>query len=212
MAWMRMKDPHPLGVVWVTFVFTALPVVLILGDYGLANVWLRHALVAVVAGICTFAVVSALFWVSMLRMIRLPAAWHRPRAFEGVSWYRRLGVTRFRDALLRSPFRVLNRGVHLRGRSGEHLLSILPHMDFAEAVHVVAFAITVPLMMFYTAYNRVEFLPWFVGFNIVGNLYPVLLQRMNRLRVLGLTERGRRTGGAEDGTSTIEEAERGIRS
>ena len=197
---MKTRDAHPLGIAWVTLVFLSLPVVLFFFDYGLRSVWLRIPLVAGISGIATFSVGAVLFWVSRLRPIQFGAAWYQPRDSESIRLYRTLGVNSFRNWLLKSPFRSLGQDVHLRGSSSEDLTELKNHMDSAEANHTVAFALTVPLTVLYSAGNSIEFLPWFVVLNVAGNVYPILLQRMNRLRVARVLERRHRTAGAE-GTS-----------
>jgi glycosyl-4,4'-diaponeurosporenoate acyltransferase len=192
---MKTQDAHPLGIAWVTLVFVSLPAVLLFFDYGVRSVWLRVPLMAGISGIATFSVIAVLFWVSRLRRIQFGAAWYRPRDSESVELYRMLGVKSFRNWLLESPFSSLGQDVHLRGSSSEDLTELKNHMDSAEANHAIAFALTVPLTALYSAGNSLEFLPWFLLLNVVGNVYPILLQRMNRLRVAGVLERRHRTAG-----------------
>ncbi len=192
---MKTRDAHPLGIAWVTLVFLSVPAILFFFDYGLRSLWLRIPLLAGISSIATFSVIAVLFWVSQLRPIKLGAVWYQPRASENVRLYRTLGVDLFRNWLLKSPFRSLNRDVHLRGSSLEDLNELKNRMDSAEANHTVAFALTVALTLLYSAGNSLEFLPWFIVLNVAGNVYPILLQRMNRLRVARVIERRHRTAG-----------------
>ena len=63
------------------------------------------------------------------------------------------------------------------------------HMNMAEANHIVAFAVMIPLTVAYSFGHSLEFLPWLIALNIIGNIYPALLQRMNRIRVIKVLER-----------------------
>ncbi len=189
---LKTRDAHPLGIAWVTLVFLSVPALLFFFDYESQEIWLRLPLVAAVSCTVTFSVIAVLFWLSQLRPLRFGAAWHKPRAFESLALYRRLGVRSFRTLLLKSPFKSLNQDVHLVGSSPEELARLKSHMDSAEANHIVAFALTVLLTVLYSAGNSLDFLPWFIVLNVGGNVYPVLLQRMNRLRVARAMERRRR--------------------
>lgn len=46
---MKTRDPHPLGIAWVTLVFLSLPVLLLFPTYRVEAVWLRVPLVAAVS-------------------------------------------------------------------------------------------------------------------------------------------------------------------
>ncbi len=188
---MKTKEAHPLGIAWVTLVFLSLPTALFFGDYS-SDSWSLHLiLVGVVSGVVTFSVASVLFWVSQIRPIRMGWGWYRVRSFESARFYRRLGTMRFRAWLLKSPFRALNRDVYLRGRSRRDVEGLLTHVDAAEANHAVGFGAMILLTALYGFGNSLAFIPWLAAFNVAGNVYPILLQRLVRLRLVNVLERGR---------------------
>lgn len=191
---MKTTDAHPLGVAWVTFLFLSIPVVLLFGDYGARDPWVRALITGAVSAVVTFSVVAVIFWISQFVPVRLPTAWLRHARFEDRAMYRALGVGVFRTWLLRTPFRRLNQHVHLQGSSPEKLRALKGHMETAEAGHVIAFVWTLALTVIYARFNSPNFIPWLVVLNVVGNVYPVLLQRMNRLRVQRAIEAAERSG------------------
>lgn len=186
---MKTEDAHPLGIAWVTLVFLSIPILFYFGDYGLENSWLRSVMVAGASGTVTFAIMAVLFWISRVRPIRFGSGFHKTRGFESRALYRALGTDSFRKVLLWSPFRSLNADVHLRGTSVDHLQALLKQTELAEASHVIAFVVMIPVTYLYATGNDPSFAYWLSAFNIVGNVYPVLLQRMTRVRVSGLLAR-----------------------
>lgn len=186
---MKTSGANPIGVLWVTFVFLSLPVALYFGAYQLESRLLRISVVGVASSVVTFSVSAVLFWVSHLRPTRLGAGWHRPRAWENQRLYRRLGVGLFRTWLLKSPFRTLNRDVYLRDLSRESVAALKPEIDAAETNHVVGFVVLAVLTFVFGVGNTWEFIPWLIALNLAANVYPVLLQRQVRLRVLAIAAR-----------------------
>lgn len=181
--------PNRLGIAWVMFLFT-------LGIF--APVWFvpppsPGAVGAVVraatAGFVSFCLIAVLFWASELRPLRLPGWWHRLRPWESESLYRHLGVAIFRAALLATPLKRLNKDIHVAGAKGDRLERLDGYMRTAEANHVIAFLLTAVIATLYQGATELDLMPWFGAFNLFGNLYPVLLQRMNRLRLNHLAER-----------------------
>lgn len=178
-----------LGQIWVMTLFAATSVVLVFPDYGTDSPILHHVVLAGVSALVTFSVIAVLYWLGQMIRIGVPAPWHRLRRWEGVAAYRRLGVRAFRSWLLRSPFRALNADVHLTERSRAGLQRLDGHMRQAEANHLIAFVLTVGATIAYAIYNQPWFALWLSVLNVVVNVYPILLQRYNRLRLGRVLER-----------------------
>ena len=188
---MKTKEAHPLGIVFVTLIFLSIPVALFFGNYHLENLALHMILVGAVSGVLTFCVTSVLFWISQLRPIRFGRGWYHPRSFESTDRYRRLGTRLFRTLLLNSSFRFLNQDVYLRGSSRRAVAETLRAIDAAETNHVLGLILMIPLAVVYGIVNSSAFIPWLIAFNVAGNLYPFLLQRMTRLRLVAVLQRAR---------------------
>jgi len=107
--------------------------------------------------------------------------------FADSKTYERLGVEWFRKILLATPLRMFNTNIKLpKKRDLQLLKDIRKHIATAEVSHWVGFAV----MMVATVYAWSVYGPKtglsFVFFNIVGNLYPCLLQQYNKRRLYQL--------------------------
>jgi hypothetical protein len=116
---------------------------------------------------------------------RLPDAFHRLRPFElDGRVYERLGVRIAKRLLRRGPLAVFNPGLHMPAeRTPEQLARLEQKMRDAEASHAILFVATLPVVL--NAAGR----GWWVaaactlGFDVLVNGYPVMLQRYNRARL-----------------------------
>lgn len=107
--------------------------------------------------------------------------------FADAKTYERLGVERFRRILLATPLRMFNTNIKLpKNRDLQLLKDIRKHIATAEVSHWVGFAV----MMVVTVYAWSSYGPKvgvsFVVLNVVGNLYPCLLQQYNKKRLYQL--------------------------
>ena len=102
--------------------------------------------------------------------------------------YRFVGLGVYRWLLIRSPFALLAPEMKLRsGRSDFN--RILREINKAEGVHAIAGVLT--LILFIYLLIRSDFLAgiWTLIINLMLNIYPVMLQRWNRGRILRLMKR-----------------------
>lgn len=183
------RATHPLGTLWVILLFSTgslAPLVLVSYSDGWGG-WITAAGTALFV---TFSLMAVLFWLSELRAPHLPESLRRLRPWETDEVFERLGVPYFRSTLLASPFAGLNREIRLDG-AGSDLMALDEQMVRAEANHLIAFVATAGLTAVYGAVSDWRLVPWFLVFNLLGNGYPVLLQRMNRGRIAGILSRRR---------------------
>jgi hypothetical protein len=117
---------------------------------------------------------------------RMPAyGWMSGRyLFADAKTYESLGVEWYRKILLATPLRMFNTNIKLPKKRDLHLLKqIRQHIATAEVSHWVGFAV----MLAATVYAWISYGPKtglsFVFFNIIGNLYPCLLQQYNKRRL-----------------------------
>jgi len=111
--------------------------------------------------------------------------------------YESLGILWYRKILLATPLRLFNTNLRLSAnRSLETLESIRMHMASAEVSHWVGFAAMLVLNVAAWWYRGLTIALAYLILNILGNLYPCLLQQYDRrrlTRVITATKR-RNTG------------------
>ena len=114
---------------------------------------------------------------------QLPDAYHRPRAFEESGRvYERLGVLLFRKLVRRGPIHAMAPSLRYSGRRDS--LSALEHETrTTEAAHVLAFLVALSLPAYAAYRGWPDAAAWLLLFNVLMNVYPVILQRYNRVRL-----------------------------
>ncbi len=104
--------------------------------------------------------------------------------FSGAKTYERLGVLWYRKFLLATPLRFFNTNIRFTtNRTLETLESVKMHMTDAELSHWVAFFAMLVVNGFVLWYRSPKMALAFLLVNIIGNLYPCLLQQYNRHRL-----------------------------
>lgn len=121
----------------------------------------------------------------------LPSSYYRIRQFEtNGRLYEILGVRFFKVVLIRSPLALLNPTIRHTGDRST-LFDLDRKMRDAEAGHLFIF-IMMSLTILYTAIKGWwVFAAWLMVFNILFNVYPVMLQRYNRARLTPILKRAR---------------------
>jgi hypothetical protein len=123
----------------------------------------------------------------------LPFQYHRLRPFEiDGRLYRYLGIVTFKWLLFNSGVEILNFSARLsHGRTG--LVGFERGIREAETDHAIALLV-MGVVTLYAAVNAWWALTsWLLLANVVANVYPIMLQRHNRARLLPVLRRlGRR--------------------
>ena len=102
-----------------------------------------------------------------------------PRSFE------KIGVLWFRKFLLATPLRLFNTNIRFSlNRSTEALDSIRKHMANAEVSHWVGFFAMLLIMVAAWWYRGFAVGLAYLVLNVLGNLYPCLLQQYNKSRLI----------------------------
>jgi hypothetical protein len=113
--------------------------------------------------------------------------------FSNPKRYERLGVLWFRKFLFATPLRYLNQQICVpKERSPEALQEIRKHMATVEVSHWGAFGFMLALTAVAAWYRGMPGLFAFMAMNVLGNLYPCLLQQYNKrrlVRFMGALER-----------------------
>jgi hypothetical protein len=139
-------------------------------------------------------------------VLHLPAGYYPLRHFEqGTSLYERLGIRWF-QTLMRTPvFGILNLDIPRRFRKRD-FVGLEREMRFAETSHVFAFLLVLGVLVFALAQGWWDAVVYLTVWNLLVNVYPVMLQRYNRGRLLCLMERSARR--VNSGVRTVNDTQR----
>ena len=118
-----------------------------------------------------------------------PPGYYRPRSFEiDGGPYRRLGVETFKWLLFKSRIELLNTSARLsHGRTGLQCLE--RGIREAETDHVIALLVMVVVTIHAAVNAWWPLVGWLLLVNVVANVYPIMLQRYNRARLLPVLSR-----------------------
>ena len=133
-------------------------------------------------------------------VLLLPRSYHAPRDWESRGeFYRRVGVERFRSIVANGD--LVNRFVRARHRNyhvyGPDIERLVPKSIWNEKRHIAYLCWGFVTAAFAWSIGWHAWAVWLAGSNIGANLYPTMLQRYSRARVLRLArlaERQKRRG------------------
>lgn len=125
----------------------------------------------------------AFIFFQCFKYFRFPTGYYLKRRIESERFFLVLGVNLFRVILINSFFRLLNPRVYIKGEGREKFLRFIEETKQSETSHVFAFIGTILLqsLLFVQGYNWSSIALLF--FNVLFNVYPILLQRMNRFAI-----------------------------
>ena len=118
------------------------------------------------------------------KYVRMPSKFYIKKNYESKNYFKYLGVNIFRLFLINSFFRHLNKRVYLKGRPKEYIHTYLEETKQSETSHIISGIFTLSLQLLYLKYGFIEHFMWLTIFNVLLNLYPFLLQRMNRFTLI----------------------------
>ena len=174
--------------------------ILLLLPTTLAIIWLEAWSVRVfgfcspmAAFITTWLVTAWLATVAQCIRLPLPPALDDIRSFENAGRiYERLGVRHFRQLVLRSPLSILSRTVRLaHSNSRAALQQLEDKLRRAEAIHVWSLLAVWPLIGYSIMRGWIHGSGWLLLFSLLLNVYPIILQRYNRMRIERLVNQNR---------------------
>jgi hypothetical protein len=140
--------------------------------------------------VLVYGLSMSLIWlIRQVAPFALPPGYYRPRPFESHGrLFRRLGVERFKWLLFKSRVELLNVSARLsHGRSG--LRGLDRGIRAAETDHTIALLIMVVITIYAVTNAWWALAGWLLLANIVANVYPIMVQRHNRARLLPVLER-----------------------
>ena len=117
------------------------------------------------------------------KYVRMPKSFYLQRQYENRKYFKYLGVNIFRFLLINSFFRHLNNRVYLKGKAKDYLLTFIEETKQSETSHIISGIFPLSIQLLYLKNGLIEHFIWLSIFNIILNLYPLLLQRMNRFNM-----------------------------
>ena len=117
------------------------------------------------------------------KYLRFPSSYYNKTKLESDLFYTLIGVPIFRKALINSFFRHLNRRVYLKGKKGDRFLKFIEETKQSETSHFISLMITFGFQVMLILDQHLIHFWILLCFNILFNLYPILLQRMNRFSI-----------------------------
>lgn len=120
------------------------------------------------------------FFLQAFKYFRLPQNYYQKIKIESATLYKIFGVNLFRIVLINSFFRHLNKRVYLKGKSTEYLKVFVEETKQSETSHIISMMCTLIIQIIYLNLGYLYQFYWLSIFTILLNIYPILLQRMNR--------------------------------
>ena len=118
------------------------------------------------------------------KYVRMPENFYLKKKYETKKYFKYLGVNLFRLLLINSFFRHLNNRVYLRKKAKDYIVIFIEETKQSETSHIISGIFPLSIQLLYLKYGLLEHFIWLSVFNIILNIYPLLLQRMNRFNML----------------------------
>ena len=137
-----------------------------------------------------YALSMTLVWLTRhLVRFTFPPGYYRLQPFENDGrLYRHLGVRAFKWLLSKSGVELMNFSARLsHGRTGLHGLE--RGIREAETDHSIALLVMVAILIYAITNGWWALAGWLLVANVVANVYPIMLQRHNRARLLPVLEK-----------------------
>ena len=119
------------------------------------------------------------------KYFRLPLKYYSRKKLDSSFIYKILGVPLFRLVLINSFFRHLNKRVYLKGKSKDYVQVFIEETKQSETSHLISMICTLAIQLHYLKHDDSLYNFLFLTiFSVTFNLYPMLLQRMNRFKMM----------------------------
>ena len=175
---------HPEATAKYLVIFTALTVVVSIGLVMTISQPDRHPLIFAFS--LTWLIMAFVAAATSRIFVRMdPKRFHLARWEREGSLYDRMGLGAVRWVLRHTPLGWLNPKIKVRS-GGSDMDRLLRDMNAVEGVHILAAGISLAVAAFFTLAGQVFIGIWLVVFTVLFNVYPVMLQRWNRGRIVRL--------------------------
>ena len=124
----------------------------------------------------------------------LPERYYAVKDFEQTGQvYERLGIRLIKRLVYRGPFRVFSPTMRLSKFSEGLNVSALRRLEHetrkGEATHLFVFVLVLPFVGYAALRGWLDAVLWLMTFNVILNVYPVMLQRYHRNRLQKLLKK-----------------------
>jgi hypothetical protein len=117
------------------------------------------------------------------KYVRIQRSYYLKRKFESFTYFKFLGVPVFRIILINSFFRYFNSRVYFKGKGSGRLKVFVEETRQSETSHLFAFITTLPFQVYLVVKGDVMSAGLIMLWSTLFNIYPMLLQRMNRFYI-----------------------------
>ena len=133
---------------------------------------------------CWNLMLCGFFFFQAFKGFRFSESFYKKNRFESALLYKLIGLEIFRFILVNSFFKYLNKRVYLKGKPSSYLRVFIEETKQSETSHVISIIFTLSVQLLYLKYDFWVHFYSLSTFTIIFNVYPLLLQRMNRNRVI----------------------------
>ncbi len=129
-----------------------------------------------------------LLWVATVTLVThlsFPSTYYNTKPFERTGqFYERVGIRLIKKILRRGPLRILSPTLQLpREKTVPALRNLENEMRKAETAHILTFILMLLLAGYAAANGWLDAVMWMLLFDILINVYPIMLQRYNRIKL-----------------------------
>ncbi len=144
----------------------------------------------VFAWILNFILMTAVLFYTQTFKPALTSGYYKAKPWERQgAVYKWFGVNLFRKMLVWVGWEKLNKAANPVQKKTDALRHLEYSTRQSEFGHVIIFLIVLPINIFVAIYYGISKSFWLLALNIVLNVYPILVQRYNRPRLLKILNR-----------------------
>lgn len=129
---------------------------------------------------CCLLMLTGFFYFQTYKYHRLWSSFYNKTRLESPNFYKYIGVPIFQYILINSFMRYVNPRVYLKGRNRDYVKVFHEETKQSETAHVISLLVTIPPQLNYFFSDKTVCFWSLTAFSIFFNIYPILLQRMNR--------------------------------
>lgn len=130
-------------------------------------------------------VLSWIATITLVTHLSFTSTYYDTRPFERTGqFYERIGIRLVKKFLRRGPLRILSPTLKLpKENTVSALLNLENEMRKAETAHSLTLIFMLSVVDYAAANGWIDAVMWMLLFNIILNVYPIMLQRYNRIKL-----------------------------
>lgn len=138
----------------------------------------------------TWSLIFAAFvFFQTFKYFRFSETYYKQFNFETPKLYRCLGIKVFRWILIHSFFRYLNQRIYFKRKNKTEFSRIIAETQQSETSHFLSGLATLIFQGSFLTQGDYFSFSMLGSFNVLFNLYPILLQRMNRFSFIRILDK-----------------------